>query len=258
MIFNIIVVGRLKSQRLPLKALLPLGNSFNLSSFLLTRLIGYFMADSDVNIAYATSDLDQDQLLYDNLSSDYPIYRGHPDNVIARIIKSNSYFSNLPQFYIRVTADNPFTCPVHIQSLIDFARINPSVDYCLFPDLNTGLRAELISRTYLERLLLHVANPESSEYMSYMLDRPEYASVSYLDSHIASSFLNYSYTVDFQHQYDFVASLCTSGFSPSSSLHNLYYLSSNSDIPCFDEYRYQRPSTLCNNTFNCKWLEDPQ
>ena len=78
------------------------------------------MADSDVNIAYATSDLDQDQLLYDNLSSDYPIYRGHPDNVIARIISQILISQTYPNFTFELQPITHLQRPF-IYNHIDFA-----------------------------------------------------------------------------------------------------------------------------------------
>ena len=51
-------------------------------------------------------------------------------------------------YFLRVTADNPFTCPEHT-SYDRFSFENNNADYISIPDLNTGLRSELIKASYL-------------------------------------------------------------------------------------------------------------
>ena len=113
-----IVLGRLKSRRLRKKCLLTLGE-YNLTSFLIKRLSNYKFMRSEFKITFSTSFLDSDKELYENIKSINPSYQGSPDDVINRMIETDKARDINCDYFLRVTADNPFTCPEHIQLMID-------------------------------------------------------------------------------------------------------------------------------------------
>ena len=254
--FHIVVIARLKSTRLPLKALLPLGNKYSITTFLMTRLFHYFNHNTSVKLSLLTSDLDADNDLADEVGDTYNVFRGNPVNVLDRIIASDSFFNYNSDYILRVTADNPFTCPLHINLLMDYAIHNPEIDYAIVPDLNTGLRAELIKLSYLNLVSTSVVNPNSSEYMSFMLDRPDSANTVYLEPLVNNANRSFSYTVDTYPQYNFVNSIVCDGFMPESDLSLLFQLSQCNDSVIFDYNRYSKADSTTAKLYDCCWKKD--
>lgn len=253
--FHVIIVGRLKSKRLPQKALLPLGPDHTISSFLITRLSNQLSNLSNVTITFATSYLDTDLPLHTHIiNSGFKCFQGHPTNVISRLLEADKDYNS--DYIIRVTADNPFTCPFHIGQLISTVELDPQIDYCLFPDLNTGLRAEIISASYLRNLHCSVKDPHSSEYMSYMLDRPDHANVRYMKCSIDYHERSFCFTVDTQEQYSYVSSLVAKGFTVLSDYIQLLSFAKEQDSPVFDFKRYISPDSSLIRSFNCEWNSD--
>jgi len=240
--FHVFVIGRLKSRRLPLKALLPLSQSFTVSSFLFERLSLHLSSDRSVSITYVTSYLDSDLPLKTHLETfQYPVYCGHPTNVFHRLLDADKHFSVNADFFIRVTADNPFTCPFHIKDLMSWAESHPLTDYAIHPTLHTGLRSELISSRYLKRISDLMIDPESSEYMSFLLDRPDHGLIAYLQP-IAKASSPYCYTVDVREQYNYISTIVDRGFSVCSTLQDLYDISDSIPASVLDSEMYKRPS----------------
>lgn len=254
--FHIVVIGRLKSTRLPLKALLPLGDKFSISTFLMTRLKHTFVHNDNVHLSFLTSDLASDDDLAKEVSDIHTVFRGNPLNVLDRIISADCFFDYKSDYILRVTADNPLTCPLHIQLLMDYASKNTDVDYAIVPDLNTGLRAELISLSYLNTVSNSVSNPNSSEYMSFMLDRPDYAKTAYLDPLVDNIHRSYSYTIDTQPQYNFVNSIVKDGFAPESDLSLLFEISQAKKSVILDYKRYSMADRTTTKLYDCCWKKD--
>lgn len=250
----IVVLARLKSTRLPFKALKPLGSDHTIVTFLLERLTSYQYC-VPVSTVLATSNLFSDQPLVDHvLAQGYNCHQGHPLDVIQRILTLTHHYPELKHI-IRVTGDNPFTCPVHIDRLLHLAQ-ESDCDYSVIPSLNTGLRAELISLRLLSKLPSLLMYPQNSEYLTYMVNRPDKVPVTYAEplEYILNNSL--SFTVDTNPEYLSVCKIVDQGFKANSSLTTLSRLSCHmmpqliSPLPSF-ELDIDKITQ-----YGCQWKED--
>jgi spore coat polysaccharide biosynthesis protein SpsF (cytidylyltransferase family) len=252
---HIIVLGRLKSQRLPRKAVRQLNEQYNMSTFLLARMASLCDDIPNLCLSYATSNLHSDIELRNSVSAaGFNCYMGDPNNVILRMLECDDSVGP-SDFILRVTADNPFTCPYHLRKLIALASTT-SLDYSIIPDLNTGFRSEIISRSYLESVLNSVQNPNCSEYMTFMLDRPDKCNVVYLQPDIHLNDRKFCFTVDTFVQYEYVRQLVMSGCHPLSTYKDIFTHAYNLPNPCLDFKRYSRATSDTLVTHQCSWKGD--
>lgn len=250
-----IIVGRLKSQRLRKKALLKLG-AYNLSSFLINRIKNFNYQNCELNFTYATSNLKEDDLLEKELNEHVFIYRGDANNVIKRMLLADKIRNLKSDYFVRITADNPFTCPDHLQKMINCIKYNNYPEYIAIPDLNTGLRCELIKSSYLEKINRKVKNPQNSEYMTFMLNRPDKGYIKYLKPEVPIKKRDICFTVDEFFQYDFVNKIVNLGFSPQDSFLKLFNLVSDLKDICEDKIRANESiSSDILDKYNCHWKD---
>ena len=111
-----IVIARLKSKRLKKKCLLPLGE-YNLTSFLINRLKSFEYKNSELTTTFATSYLGSDYELYENIKQINYSYQGSPTDVISRMLDADKKRNINCDYFLRVTADNPFTDTLGIINL---------------------------------------------------------------------------------------------------------------------------------------------
>ncbi|THB75215.1 MAG: 3-deoxy-manno-octulosonate cytidylyltransferase [Desulfobacteraceae bacterium] len=112
---KILITARLKSTRLPMKALKEIKGR-PMICHLIDRLKLSTHADG---IVLCTSTVAQDDPLVD-IAADESIdcYRGHPDDVLLRLTRAAEQFK--AQTVISCTADNPFVDPEYIDQLIRY------------------------------------------------------------------------------------------------------------------------------------------
>lgn len=163
----ILVAVRLKSSRLPKKAVLDLSGE-PLIYRLHERINRSQLAD---RIVWCTSDNQQDDPL-EKLAKQrgIDIYRGSEKDVMSRFIEVAEMFNATT--VVRVTGDNPLTDPEMMDYMIDLHRKN-GAEYSYTEDLPVGTRPEIIDVSMLNRIYSKLNDPESSEYMTYMLNRPD-------------------------------------------------------------------------------------
>ena len=77
---------------------------------------------------------------------------------------------------VRVTGDNPLTDPEIIDFLID-KHINNNLEYTYCSSTPIGTRSEVISSTMLKKCHCLLIDKNSSEYMTWMLNRPDHFKV---------------------------------------------------------------------------------
>ena len=218
----------------------------------MTRLSHTFVHNNNVHLSFLTSDLASDDDLANEVSDIYTVFRGNPLNVLDRIISADCFF-NIKVIIYCVTADNPLTPITYSSQWI--MNNNADVDYAIVPDLNTGLRAELIKLSYLNTVSNSVSNPNSSEYMSFMLDRPDHAKTAYLDPLVDSIHRSYSYTIDTQPQYDFVDRSLRMVLR--QSLIYPYYLNFlKAESVILDYKRYSMADRTTTKLYDCCWKKD--
>ena len=115
MTIGILITARLKSTRLPRKAIKPIKGR-PMISHLIERLR---QARVPEMIILCTSHLEDDAALVAICEEEHiPFFRGHPDDVLARLTAAAETFEI--DTVISCTADNPFVDPAYVDALAEF------------------------------------------------------------------------------------------------------------------------------------------
>ena len=163
-----LVAVRLKSNRLPRKALADLyGEPLVLR---LTERVAQAKIPADV--IWCTSTHSQDDPL-EKLASECGIvcFRGSEMDVMSRFIQVADQENATT--VVRVTGDNPLTDPLVMDKMIE-AHFENESEYTFTEDLPVGTRSEIIEVDMLKKCHLLLQDPDSSEYMTWMLNRPDH------------------------------------------------------------------------------------
>jgi N,N'-diacetyllegionaminate synthase len=157
------IIARLKSQRLPKKVLADLGDEKLIEA--LYRNISQARRPNDIRLATSTLP-DDDELADFCADRGIPVFRGHPDSVIDRLL--DLAWKSRSGIVLRVTGDNPFTSPELTDAIIELIR-NEGVDYARVNNVPFGMSAEAFSTEYLWNLYLRMENPMVSEYLTWFV-----------------------------------------------------------------------------------------
>jgi spore coat polysaccharide biosynthesis protein SpsF (cytidylyltransferase family)/sialic acid synthase SpsE len=171
-----IIACRLKSTRLPKKALLNIGA---LSSIELC--IKNTLKFNHLNhVVLATSTIDQDAELEDYTYSDNVIFhQGHPDDVIERYLDVIDDFKI--DIFVRLTGDNAFISSEIFDYLLK-SHFDNGADYTTAKAAAVGTNLEIINASALKKVKSHFPFAEHSEYMSwYFHNNPEYFNINFVD-----------------------------------------------------------------------------
>ena len=172
---GILVACRMKSQRLPRKALLPIVG-IPLIDHLLERVKS---AKLPVGVVLCTSTHPDDAVLEEvALRQRVHFFKGSEEDVMGRFIAAAERF----QFdaIVRVTGDNPLTDPEHIDLLIK-SHIETGADFSKVEQLPLGTNCEVISLSTLRKAHQLAADPNLSEYMTAYLKQPKYFKINLLE-----------------------------------------------------------------------------
>lgn len=204
MIWNtakILVAVRLDSSRLPGKAFLEI-NGEKIIEILLNNLQKKI---SKNNIILCTSDDVFQKPLIDFCElNNYKFFVGDKDDVMKRFIDCAKFF-NLENI-IRVTGDNPLTDPGLLVDMLEYHSQN-KLEYTYNNDYPIGTRSEIISVSALKRVHDNINCHDSTEYMTYMLKRPDKLNLKRFDSDINNFFSNFSLTLDTEEDYFYLKKL---------------------------------------------------
>lgn len=164
----ILVAVRLNSTRLPKKALADLCG-FPIIIHLTERVSEANIPDE---VIWCTSTNSQDDPI-EQLASKYGIacFRGSEMDVMSRFIQVSD--QNNAKTIVRVTGDNPLTDPVMMDTMIE-AHVKKNAEYTFTKDLPVGTRSEIIDVGMLKRCHKLLQDPDASEYMTWMLNRPKH------------------------------------------------------------------------------------
>ncbi|MDC1331075.1 hypothetical protein N8262_00970 [Gammaproteobacteria bacterium] len=161
----------MKSSRLPEKALLKVSQKTLIES-LISRLC---LAFSPEDIVICTSTNPQDMVLEKiAMKLGVGFFCGSELDVMGRFIEASKQYN--VSTVARVTGDNPLTDPFQLQEMFKFHIDNQS-EYTFTSCLPAGTKAEIIDMGALRRIHREISDPDSSEYMTYMLQRPDKLSV---------------------------------------------------------------------------------
>jgi len=170
---TIAVICRLKSTRLPKKALLPINGVASIERCLLNCL-----GAPDVNqVVLATSWLPEDDPLEQfTIDGKVKVLRGDPDNVAKRMVHASEETG--ADIVLRVTGDNPVVSPEIINILIE-EHLKDIHDLTTVTNQHAmGTAAEVYTVESLYRLLKHKNNLTYTEYLPfYYINSPEFFSV---------------------------------------------------------------------------------
>jgi spore coat polysaccharide biosynthesis protein SpsF (cytidylyltransferase family) len=202
-ISKILVAVRLDSSRLPGKAFLEI-NGEKIIEILLNNLQKEI---SKENIILCTSDDESQKPLIDFCElNNYKYFAGNKNDVMKRFLDCAKFF-NLENI-IRVTGDNPLTDPELLVEMLKYHTKNKS-EYTYNVDYPIGTRSEIINVSALERVHANINCPDSTEYMTYMLKRPDKLNVKRFDSDINNYFSNFSLTLDTEEDFLYLKKLFT-------------------------------------------------
>lgn len=168
----IIVAGRMKSTRLPQKAILPIAGIASVERCL-AQCLGVRGVE---RVILATSDLEADSVLKSHtLGGKVDFWQGHPDDVISRYLGSCDHYG--VDVIVRVTADCPLVFPEIIEHLLQ-RHFEEGADYTAAEDCAVGSSGEVINVSALRKVIECFGEAEYSEYMTwYFRNNPEYFKV---------------------------------------------------------------------------------
>jgi spore coat polysaccharide biosynthesis protein SpsF len=156
-----LIAVRLKSTRLPQKALLPLQGKPVL--WHLADRVGRATIPQETVIC--TSTVQEDDPIA-GLAKEYgfPIFRGSPENVLLRFLMAGE--EQGADHIVRITGDNPLTDPFLIDEMIKL-HLDQDADYTYTEDTPRGTKPEIISLKAVKKALELAENPNHSEYMTF-------------------------------------------------------------------------------------------
>ena len=169
----VVIQCRYNSTRLPGKAMMILGG-VPMLSFLLKRLKAGLPEDR-FKIILATTENTEDNMIA-NLGEEeeVEVLRGDENDVLKRYLKCLDVFPT--DVVVRVTADNPFTCPEVLECAVN-EMIRRKVDYLKCENLPEGSGVDLFSSNLLKQLDVNVRHPQEREHINmYVLrNRDKYS-----------------------------------------------------------------------------------
>jgi spore coat polysaccharide biosynthesis protein SpsF (cytidylyltransferase family) len=171
-----IIACRLKSSRLPRKALLKIGDLTSVEYCIKNTL--KFKASKMTILATSTLKEDAELSNY-TYSPNVKFYQGSADDVMQRYVDVvNKY--NIDVF-VRVTADMPFVSDDILQNILK-SHIENKADYTIGTKAAIGTNLEVINSEALRKAKKFFPNAEYSEYMSfYFTSNPDYFKLNTVD-----------------------------------------------------------------------------
>lgn len=172
----VIVAARMKSSRLPRKALLPIAGRASVERCL-EQCLAIRGAEQ---VILATSTLAEDAVLKDYCcGGKVKFWVGDPEDVITRYLGACDTFG--VDIVIRVTADNPLVSPEILEILLE-SHFVTGADYTGVADAAVGTTGEIISASALSAVIERIGRAEYSEYMTwYFRNNPDVFKINIVD-----------------------------------------------------------------------------
>ena len=165
----ILIAARMKSTRLPKKCMAMIEDQ-PLISHLIDRMK---LVDNASHVILCTSDDEDDTVLVEQaIKKDIAYVQGSKENVLDRFMLAADMVN--ADIIVRVTGDNPLTCPKYIERAIT-KHIEGGYDYTSTTKMPQGTKGEIINVNALKKAHELAQNPEFSEYMTwYFTKNPEH------------------------------------------------------------------------------------
>ncbi|MEW6622413.1 MAG: N-acetylneuraminate synthase family protein [Bacillota bacterium] len=200
---TIVVICRLKSVRLPKKALLPIYGVPSIERCLLNCL-----AAPDIDhVVLATSDLAQDDPLEQlTINGKVKVIRGDADNVAKRMFQAAKETD--ADIALRVTGDCPAVAPEILKYLIN-SHLESGKDFTVSTgDYSLGTVADVYTVESLERLLNQPKSLTHTEYLSfYFINNPNIFSVNRVELPVEFRYPEWHLTLDEQKDLEMLETL---------------------------------------------------
>ncbi len=166
----ILVPVRMKSTRLPRKALLEMAGDTTIGH-MLERL----RRSTRAELMLCTSTLPDDACLIEVAKNKgIPWFAGDPDDVMDRFLKAAEVVG--AELIVRATGDNPCMDPEFIDRMIQY-HIEHQADYTSVEDVPLGFNAEVITVDVLKKARSFVTDPKDTEYMTWFIKDPKHFKV---------------------------------------------------------------------------------
>ena len=160
-----VIVARLKSKRLPGKALKKINNE-TLIDHLIKRLK---LSKKINNIVLATTRNKEDQKIAKIAkSNDIVVFRGEERNVLKRMFNASSKFKS--NITIRVTGDDVLIDPHYLDKLIDY-HLKNNLEYSNNKGLPGGTEVEVFNHELLKFLLKVIKDQDGTEYLTFYIQK---------------------------------------------------------------------------------------
>ena len=201
MIVDIYLTVRLKSSRLPKKALAEVGGQ-SIIEHIIDRARHIKKA---TNIILCTSVNPEDDALEEIAQKKgVECFRGSEDNIVERFIGASEL--NNPDIGVRITGDNCLFWPQFIDHAIE-EHVSNGVDYTSTKELAGGSKGDIFSMDALRRLYKMLQDDHASEYLSWLLADDRYFNVQWLgvEQHVKRP--NYRLHCDTYQDLDFVTAV---------------------------------------------------
>lgn len=155
------------SKRLPNKAIIKV-NGKEILAYLIDGLKQNISAD---RIVICTSTNESDDNL-EVLAKNYGVglFRGYSDDVMGRFLGAAEKYN--AKYIFRVTGDNPLTYLKNSEEVLE-CHIKNNAEYTFCNQLPVGCRSEIISTEALQRIYDQIEHRDSTEYMTYFLNRQD-------------------------------------------------------------------------------------
>lgn len=169
----VVVQCRSNSTRLPGKAMMTL-NGIPMLSFLLRRLKDGLPENRYKIMLATTENIEDDMIANLGKKEEVEVIRGDESDVLKRYLKCLDVFS--ADIVVRVTADNPFTCPEVLECAVN-EMIKRKVDYLKCENLPVGSGVDVFSSNLLKQLDVNAKHPQEREHINmYVLkNRKKYS-----------------------------------------------------------------------------------
>lgn len=234
MSIDIIVACRLKSTRMPRKALLPIYGRSSIDRCL-DHCLQFKKVDS---VVLGTSWVLDDRDLFNKFFEHREIktFLGHPENLIARYTSiCNAWFST---HCVRLSGDCPVVSPEIGDILID-SHLETDADYTEAVSFAVGTTCQIIKAEALRKLNRLVPNPEYSEHLGlYFANNPDIFKINRVElpPHLVR---NYRLTLDWPEDLEMFNRLYEklNQLNLSDKLFNIFYiLDRYPEIPAINQH----------------------
>jgi len=196
-----LITARLKSKRLPKKAMLPL-NGYSVVERVIQRAKQVVKSDK---VVLCTSTDHQDLPLVETaIRNKIYYFNGHLDDVLQRLLDSARLFGF--DFFLGITADNPLFSIEYARRIKESIQNDPALDYVFTSKLPIGLNIYGLKVNALETVS-NVKEIIDTEIWGPLINRPEIFNVKELKVDAEHIKETYRLTIDEQADYEIVKTI---------------------------------------------------